>query len=54
MIFLGNHRFYLQATQQIRSNREKLCMETDGNNLKLSPCDAENTGQKWTWTEINY
>jgi hypothetical protein len=29
-------------------------METDGSNLKLSKCDAENKAQKWKWTEIHY
>jgi hypothetical protein len=29
-------------------------METDGRNLKLAKCDAENKAQKWTWRELRY
>lgn len=43
-----------QATQQIRSNKEHLCMETNGNNLKLAKCDGENKSQKWIWREFYY
>ncbi|CAF0779155.1 unnamed protein product [Adineta steineri] len=42
------------ATQQIRSNKEQSCMETDGKKLKLATCDKEKQSQKWTWTEKHY
>ncbi|CAF0804611.1 unnamed protein product [Adineta ricciae] len=45
---------YDKATKQIRSNKEHLCMETNGNDLKLNKCDEANEAQKWIWTEIHY
>ncbi|CAF4657193.1 unnamed protein product, partial [Rotaria sp. Silwood2] len=42
------------ATQQIRSNKEHLCMETDGSKLKLAKCDEEKKSQKWIWKEHYY
>lgn len=39
-------------TQQIRSNKEQLCMETNGSDLKLEKCDADKKSQKWVWTEV--
>lgn len=44
----------LQKTQQIRSNKEQLCMETDGTSLKLSKCNEANESQKWRWRERFY
>ncbi|CAF3237728.1 unnamed protein product [Rotaria socialis] len=41
-------------TQQIRSNKEHLCMETNGRNLKLAKCDEDNKSQKWIWRETYY
>ncbi|CAF1550902.1 unnamed protein product [Rotaria sp. Silwood1] len=40
------------VTQQMRSNKEHLCMETDGSKLKLAKCDEENKSQKWIWREM--
>ncbi|CAF0754632.1 unnamed protein product [Rotaria sordida] len=38
---------YDKSTKQIRSNKEHLCMETNGNDLKLSECNEKKESQKW-------
>ncbi|CAF0785340.1 unnamed protein product [Didymodactylos carnosus] len=45
---------YENHTKHIRSNKEKLCMETDGKDLKLASCDEKNGSQQWEWTPIFY
>ncbi|CAF1392166.1 unnamed protein product [Adineta steineri] len=45
---------YNKVTKQIRSNKEHLCMETDGNNLKVDKCNETSQAQQWIWSEIHY
>ncbi|CAM4887854.1 unnamed protein product [Rotaria socialis] len=45
---------YDKSTKQIRSNKQQLCMDTDGHSLKLLECNKTKDSQKWEWTEIYY
>ncbi|CAF4488974.1 unnamed protein product [Rotaria sp. Silwood2] len=44
---LDHHDRWNPTTQQIQRNKEHLCMDTDGNNLKLEKCYTEKKSQKW-------
>ncbi|UJR22834.1 hypothetical protein I4U23_025864 [Adineta vaga] len=45
---------WINSTQQIQTNKEQLCMETDGSRLKLAKCDNDKQSQKWTWHPHEY